>query len=113
MTWDDWGGWYDHVTPKVRNPYELGFRVPLLVISPYVKSAGYVSHVNYEFGSILKFTEEQFDLASLGTTDADANDFSDFFNFIQARRKFKKIQAPYNAQYFISHPAPNLIPDND
>ena len=49
VTWDDWGGWYDHVAPTVRNPYELGFRVPLLVISPYVKSAGYVSHVGYEF----------------------------------------------------------------
>ena len=113
VTWDDWGGWYDHVAPKVRNPYELGFRVPLLVISPYVKSAGYVSHVNYEFGSILKFTEEQFNLASLGTTDANANDFSDFFNFIQARKKFKKIHARYDAQYFISQPASNMMPDND
>jgi phospholipase C len=113
VTWDDWGGWYDHVAPTVRNPYELGFRVPLLVISPYVKSAGYVSHVDYEFGSILKFTEEQFGLPAIGTTDATANDFSDFFNFTQVRRKFMKIHAPYNAQYFISHRTPNMIPDND
>ncbi len=113
LTWDDWGGWYDHVVPTIRNPDELGFRVPLLVISPYVKSAGYVSHVNYEFGSILRFTEEQFDLAPLGTTDATANDFSDFFNFTQARKKFKKIHARYDAQYFMLQPASNVIPDND
>jgi phospholipase C len=113
VTWDDWGGWYDHVAPKIRNSYELGFRVPLLVISPYVKSAGYVSHVSYEFGSILKFTEEQFNLAPLGTTDTTANDFSDFFNFTQARRKFKKIDAPFDARYFISHPTPNVMPDDD
>jgi phospholipase C len=69
VTWDDWGGWYDHVKPTIYNSYELGFRVPLLVISPYVR-AGYVSHVQHEFGSILHFTEEQFGLGSLGYTDA-------------------------------------------
>lgn len=113
VVWDDWGGWYDHVKPTVRNPYELGFRVPLLVISPYVKSAGYVSHINYEFGSLLKFTEEQFGLPSLGTTDAAANDLSDFFNFAQAPRKFKRIRAPYDAHYFVSHKASPDIPDDD
>ncbi len=68
VTWDDWGGWYDHVQPQIYNPYELGFRVPLIVISPYAKP-GYVSHVHHEFGSILKFVEEQFGLGSLGYTD--------------------------------------------
>jgi phospholipase C len=34
ITWDDWGGWYDHVAPKIVNAYEYGFRVPLIVISP-------------------------------------------------------------------------------
>ncbi|HEX8816727.1 MAG TPA: alkaline phosphatase family protein [Terriglobales bacterium] len=43
LTWDDWGGWYDHVAPTILNSYEFGFRVPLVVISPYAK-AGYVSH---------------------------------------------------------------------
>ncbi|MBV9332428.1 MAG: hypothetical protein JO146_00320, partial [Candidatus Eremiobacteraeota bacterium] len=43
VTWDDWGGWYDHVKPPSYNSYELRFRVPLLVISPYAK-ANYVSH---------------------------------------------------------------------
>ena len=99
VVWDDWGGWYDHVTPAVRNPYELGFRVPVLVISPYAKP-GYVSHVNYEFGSILKFTEEQFGLPSLGTTDTGANDLSDFFNFTQARRKVQADPSPARRAVF-------------
>jgi phospholipase C len=93
VTWDDWGGWYDHVKPPVRNSYELGFRVPLLVISPYAK-AGYVSHVQYEFGSLLKFTETTFGLGSLGTTDAIANDLTDCFDFGQRPRPFKPIPAP-------------------
>src|SRR6202008_2964623 len=65
VTWDDWGGWYDHVPPPSRfNQNEYGFRVPLIVISPYAKP-GYVSHVVHDFGSILKFVEEIFSLPSL------------------------------------------------
>ena len=59
ITWDDWGGWYDHVAPKVINDglswgsgYVYGFRVPLIVVSPYAKAA-YISHVTHDFGSIL------------------------------------------------------------
>ena len=60
VTWDDWGGWYDHVPPfKIVNDgkswgsgYVYGFRVPLIVISPYAR-ASYISHVNHDFGSIL------------------------------------------------------------
>ena len=43
ITWDDWGGWYDHVAPTVINSYEYGFRVPLIVVSPFAKQ-GYISH---------------------------------------------------------------------
>ncbi|MBV9405279.1 MAG: hypothetical protein JO211_08035, partial [Acidobacteriaceae bacterium] len=49
VTWDDWGGWYDHVPPQQLDLDGLGFRVPLLVISPYAKK-GYISHVQHEFG---------------------------------------------------------------
>ena len=56
VVWDDWGGFYDHVAPRVINSYEYGFRVPLIVVSPYARH-GYVSHVSHDFGSILKFTE--------------------------------------------------------
>jgi phospholipase C len=104
ITWDDWGGFYDHVTPTIYNSFELSFRVPLIVVSPYAKP-GYVSHVQHEFGSILKFTEETFGLPSLGTTDARADDLSDCFNFPgQQPRRFKRISAKYPASYFFHLP---------
>jgi phospholipase C len=106
VTWDDWGGWYDHVPPPTRNANELGFRVPLLVVSPYAKS-GYVSHVQYEFSSILKFIEEQFDLGSLGTTDALANDLGDCFDFSQKPRPYTQIQSRYARSYFMRIPPSN------
>ncbi len=112
VTWDDWGGWFDHVSPNQYNSYELGFRVPLLVISPYAKR-GYVSHVAHEFGSILKFTEETFGLGSLGTTDVRADNLSDCFNFNQSRRKYSVVRAQYSADYFERQPADPRSPDDD
>jgi phospholipase C len=79
--WDDWGGFYDHVPPYVvRDQEGPGFRVPLLVVSPYVKS-GYVSHTNTEFATLLKFAEKTFGLGSLGATDSTPylNNLDDFF----------------------------------
>jgi phospholipase C len=96
VTWDEWGGLYDHVAPPMMNNYmELGFRVPLLIISPYAKQ-GHVSHVQYEFGSIIAFAEETFGIpkGSLHATDARANDLSDAFDFSQAPRPFVTISAP-------------------
>jgi phospholipase C len=112
VTWDDWGGWFDPVLPKERNSYELGFRVPLIVISPYAKRH-YVSHVQHEFGSILKFTEETFGLPSLGTTDKLSDDLSDCFNFSQAPIKFQPIAAPLKPGYFLKQPISNESPDDD
>jgi len=80
ITWDDWGGWYDHVAPQQIDQNGLGFRVPLIVVSPFART-NYVSHTQHEFGSILHFTEEQFGLPSLGTRDQSADDLSDCFNF--------------------------------
>lgn len=101
VTWDDWGGWYDHVTPHIYDSYELGFRVPLIVISPYAK-AGYVSHVRHEFASILKFTEGQFALGSLGYTDARADDLSDCFNFGQAPLPYHPVSVRYSQAQLMS-----------
>src|SRR5580692_581680 len=112
VTWDDWGGWYDHVPPHVYNSYELGFRVPMIVISPYAKR-GYVSHTSYEFGSILKFIERTYRLGSLGTTDVRANDLTDCFNFGAKPRAFKPIAAKYSASYFESLPVNYESPDDD
>ena len=94
VTWDDWGGFFDHVVPDRRNNYELGFRVPLLLISPYVVQPGYVSHVQHEFGSILHFTEETFGTKNLGTTDATSDDLQDSFDYTQSARPFTPISAP-------------------
>ena len=111
VTWDDWGGWYDHVTPHIYNSYELGFRVPLIVISPYAK-AGYVSHVPHEFASILKFTETQFGLGSLGFTDARADNLYDCFNFAQTPLPYHPVSVRYSQAQLMSrwHATP---PDNE
>jgi phospholipase C len=110
LTWDDWGGWYDHVAPAQYNSYELGFRVPLVVISPYAR-LHYVSHVQHEFGSILKFTEEVFGLPSLGTTDLRSDDLGDCFDFHQAPTPFQPIKAPLSKSYFLKEPETSEIVD--
>jgi phospholipase C len=119
ITWDDWGGWYDHVAPAVINDgsswgsgYVYGFRVPLIVVSPYAK-AGYVSHVTHDFGSILNFTEQVFQLSSLGYADARADNLSDCFNFNQAPLQFHAIAAPLGADHFRNDRTPPTDPDDD
>jgi phospholipase C len=89
ITWDDWGGWYDPVAPQELYSDGLGFRVPLIVVSPYAR-AGYVSHVTHEFGSILHFTEETFGLGDLGTRDVSSDDLSDMFDFSQQPIPFQQ-----------------------
>ncbi len=104
VTWDDWGGWYDHVAPKLYNSYELSFRVPLIIISPYAKNH-YISHDQHEFGSILKFTEKIFGLPSMRTTDERSDDLFDCFDFSKPPSKFKRIPAPYPPSYFFGQRA--------
>jgi len=111
VVWDDWGGWYDHVAPTLYNSYENGFRVPLLVISPYAKH-GYVSHTAYEFGSILKFIETTFALPSLGTTDERAKNITNPFDFGSHPRKFVPIPRRRSKQYFLSR-TDDRSPDDD
>ena len=83
MTWDDFGGFYDHVPPPTIDQFGLGPRVPLIIISPYAKQ-GYISHTQYEFSSILKFIEELYGLPPLTQRDANANDTTDSFDFTQS-----------------------------
>jgi phospholipase C len=112
ITWDDWGGWYDHVAPTIYDSYEYGFRVPLIVVSPYAKAA-YVSHVTHDFGSILHFTEGVFNLPSLGQADSRADDLSDCFDFSQTPLPFTSIRAKYDAKHFLDDDRPPEPPDND
>jgi phospholipase C len=112
VVWDDWGGWYDHVRPPQVDAMGLGFRVPMIVISAYAKH-GYVSHVQHEFGSLLKFAEGIFDLPSLGTTDARADDLSDCFDFTKPPAPYVPISTAMTAADFIAMPPSNVPPDDD
>jgi phospholipase C len=94
VIWDDWGGFYDHEPPAFFDHMGgLGFRVPLLVVSPYVPQ-NEISHTQYEFASILKFVEQTFNLGSMGTTDVRATSIGNMFNFTQKPRAFVKVPAP-------------------
>ncbi len=113
VTWDDWGGWYDHVRPShFYNIYEIGFRVPLIIISPYARP-GYVSHVDHEFGSILHFVEDNYQLGSLGFSDSRSDDLSDCFNYAQIPLTFHAIEAPLGPSWFLRPGAPHPPPDSD
>jgi phospholipase C len=121
LVWDDWGGWYDHVAPQVLGGpncaqwgcgYVYGFRVPMIVISPYAKPA-YISHETHDFGSILKFIETNWNLPSLGYADTPADDLSDCFNFDQTPITFQTVSAPLPADYFMNDRRPPTDPDDD
>jgi phospholipase C len=94
ILWDDWGGWYDNMPPPQINYTSLGFRVPMIVVSPYAKPH-FVSHTRYDFGSVLQFIEKNFGLGSLGTSDATANSMDDIFDFKQRPSAFKPVQPPH------------------
>ena len=113
VIWDEWGGWYDHVPPPYVDYDGLGFRVPLMVISPYAKKS-YVSHVQYEEGSLLRFAEDQFGLPRLTASDSRANSPAvDCFDFSQPPRKFIPFASPLNAQYFLHQPPDPRAPDEE
>jgi phospholipase C len=90
VTWDDWGGWFDHVKadrPNPNDPYQSSFRVPLLVISPYV-IAHNVDHNTRTFDSIVTYIESTFGLPSLGMADQNTDDLSSMFNYSQSPLQF-------------------------
>ncbi|MGB6953518.1 MAG: hypothetical protein WBE15_16375 [Candidatus Cybelea sp.] len=69
----------------------------------------YISHTQYEFGSVPKFVEETYGLSSLGTTDVRAASIGDSFDFTQAPRKFVAIPSSYSRTYF-EHQRPSSEP---
>ncbi len=111
VVWDDWGGLYDNLAPPQYHFGELGFRVPALVISPYAK-AGYISTKTYEFGSILRYIEKNWNLGSLGTSDARANSLIDCFDYNQQPIQFQPITSELGKSYFL-HERPSLRPPDD
>jgi phospholipase C len=79
-TYDEWGGWYDHVPPPAVDAYGYGLRSPALLVSPYARS-GHVDHTTLDFTSELKFIENNWGLAPLAARDAAANDITSAFDF--------------------------------
>src|SRR5580704_7020829 len=101
VMWDDWGGTYDHVPPPFKDYDGLGFRVPLLVISPYAKK-NFVAHTEYETASVLRFAEDLYGLGQLAPADKRANSpAKDSFDFSQQPRKYVKIAAPKPPSFFM------------
>jgi phospholipase C len=87
ITWDDYGGFYDHVAPPQVDGFGFGFRVPLLVISPYAKR-GVVDHHEGEFSSVLRFIEDNWGLGRrLTHRDRAATNLSYDFRFSASPRK--------------------------
>jgi phospholipase C len=79
-SYDDWGGWYDHVVPPTVDDWGYGMRVPALLVSPYAKQ-GYIDSTQLDYTSALKFIEENWDLEPLADRDRQANNFLDAFDF--------------------------------
>ncbi|MCI4363509.1 MAG: hypothetical protein L3K13_04305 [Thermoplasmata archaeon] len=80
LSWDDYGGFYDHVPPPALNPLGLSIRVPFLVISPYTPAGEVVHSLGY-FESTLAFMEHRWHLGCLGPRDCGAPDLRDYFDF--------------------------------
>jgi phospholipase C len=111
IAWDDWGGWYDHVPPPQVDAMGLGFRVPVIVVSPYARH-GYISHVSHESSGFLRYMEEVFNLPSLNTRDSIADDFADCFDYTQQPAAFTKIRTTLTPEFFL-HQRPSGPPDDD
>jgi phospholipase C len=79
-SYDDWGGWYDHVVPPAVDQDGYGFRTPALLVSPYARR-GFVDHTQIDFTSQLKFIEQNWGLRPLTARDAAANGLDSAFDF--------------------------------
>jgi phospholipase C len=85
ITWDEWGGFYDHVPPPKVDVLGLGIRVPLLVISPYARR-GLIDHEQGEFSSVNKFIADNWGLAPLSDRVRGTHNFSHVFDFKERPR---------------------------
>jgi phospholipase C len=85
LTYDDWGGWYDHVPPPQVDAFGLGFRVPALLVSPYARR-GHIDSTELEFTSILRFISDNWGLPPLTERVANANGLVSAFDFEAAPR---------------------------
>ena len=134
VTWDDWGGWYDHVPPFALraapgsppawgNGYVYGFRVPLLAVSAFTPKGKVDNHI-HDFGSILSFIEHNFGLGFIGNGATPYSNYADFqaaarhdtlseFFDRPTPRAFTPIVTPLGPAYFKSLPRSTVPPDDD
>jgi phospholipase C len=109
-TYDDWGGWYDHVVPPHRDRYGDGFRVPALLVSPYARP-GFIDHTELDHTSYLKFIEQNWGLRPLATRDAHANSIMSAFDFSRPPARavivpdVRGVKPPPPPKPFIIYPA--------
>jgi phospholipase C len=80
ITYDEFGGLWDHVAPPKIDRWGPGTRIPAIIVSPFAKK-GYVDHTVYNTTSILKLIETRFGLAPLTDRDAQANGLQGAFKF--------------------------------
>lgn len=125
LTWDDWGGWSDNQPPPILSAlpctssscagdYQYGFRVPLVVVSPYTP-AGYINNSVHDFGSVLRMIEGVFGIKEgrLGVADARAtNDLSNFFQGGTAR-PYTHVPAVKPASFFLGAAQKGAATDPD
>ncbi len=99
ISWDEYGGFYDHVDPPSIDAYGAGFRVPLLAVGPWVRQ-GVIDGQNLSVSSVLHLMEERFGLHCLGPRDCDATLPLDFFNFGRVHPRAPIFLPPFaNASY--------------
>jgi len=105
LTWDDYGGFYDHVPPPQVDSFGFGIRVPMLVISPYAKQR-YVDHRLGEFSSVLRFIEDNWGLTPLTQRDRQASPMLSAFDFTQQPRPPDPLPARTDCVGPVWSPAP-------
>ncbi|MBV8498202.1 MAG: hypothetical protein JO003_03000 [Candidatus Eremiobacteraeota bacterium] len=113
ILWDDPGGFYDNAKPPFSdNQGGLGFRVPMLIVSPYVQA--HVENTQYESASVLKFIQDTWSLGPLpATPDVRAASIGNAFNFGQSPRPFHRIRATLPASYFLNQKPSGLPLDSE
>ena len=111
ITWDDWGGFYDHVAPPEVDRMGLGFRVPLIVVSSFARR-GYVSHQVHETSGVITFIERNFGVQNLGTRDAAADAFADCFDYHQTAKTFTKVMTRVTVEKLLDERSSGS-PDDD
>ncbi len=113
VLWDDSGGFYDHEPPPFTDDQGgLGFRIPMLIISPYVQP--HVEHTQYEHASILRFIEKNWNLGTLGTEEEKrAAPITNAFNFDQTPRPFATIASDLHKNFFLNQKPSNLMVDTE